>query len=309
LNYEICELFDWNTIEQKMFIQLILNTTLAASIYTLVAVGFSLIYSTTRFFHFAHGAIYTLGPYFTYLFAFRLGLDLKGSICLAIIASMIVGVLTDFVVYRPLRRKGATALLLLLSSLGIYVIFQNMISLSFGDETRSLRSGIVSEGLDFFGARITPVQVMIILASILLLISSWLLLKFTRVGVALRAVASDPELARVSGIDADRTILIAFAIGSGLAAVAAILISLDIDMTPTMGMNALFMGLIAVIIGGVGSIPGAALGGVLLAFAQNFGIWKISSRWQDAIAFIILVLFLFCRPHGFFGKKIKKVEV
>lgn len=292
-----------------MFIQLILNTILAASIYTLVAVGFSLIYSTTRFFHFAHGAVYTLGPYFTYLFAFRLGLDLKGSICLAIIASMIVGALTDFAVYRPLRRKGATALLLLLSSLGIYVAFQNMISLLFGDETRSLRSGIVSEGLDFFGARITPIQIIIILVSIVLLISSWLLLKFTRVGVALRAVASDFELARVSGVDADRTILFAFAIGSGLAAVAAILISLDIDMTPTMGMNALFMGLVAVIIGGVSSIPGAALGGVLLAFAQNFGIWKISSRWQDAIAFIILVLFLFYRPHGFFGKKIRKVEV
>jgi branched-chain amino acid transport system permease protein len=122
-------------------------------------------------------------------------------------------------------------------------------------------------------------------------------------------VASDPNLALVSGIDTDKVILFSFALGSALAGAAAILISFDTDMTPTMGMNALMMGVVAVIIGGVGSIPGATLGGFLIAFAQNFGVWKISSQWQDAIAFIILLLFLLYRPNGFFGKKIPKVEV
>ncbi|HEX8948282.1 MAG TPA: hypothetical protein VF790_04925, partial [Dissulfurispiraceae bacterium] len=115
--------------------------------------------------------------------------------------------------------------------------------------------------------------------------------------------------ALVSGINTDRTILFSFLLGSMLAGIAAILISFDIDMTPTMGMNALMMGVVAVIIGGVGSISGAALGALLLAFAQNFGIWKISYQWQDAIAFIILLIFLLYRPYGFFGKKVRKVEV
>ena len=181
--------------------------------------------------------------------------------------------------------------------------------MSFGDDTKTLRNGIVRERLEILGARITPIQIAIIIVSMFLLIACWALMRYTKIGTAMRAVASDPDLALVSGIDSDRVILFTFALGSALAGVAAILVSFDIDMTPTMGMNALMMGVVAVIIGGVGSIPGAALGGFLLAFAQNFGVWKISSQWQDAIAFIILLLFLLYRPYGIFGKKIRKVEV
>ena len=100
-----------------------------------------------------------------------------------------------------------------------------------------------------------------------------------------------------------------FAIGSALAGIAGILVALDVDMTPTMGMNALMMGVVVVIIGGVGSIPGIALGALLLGFAQHFGVWKISSQWQDTIAFVILILFLLFRPQGFLGKKVKKVSI
>lgn len=292
-----------------MFTQLFINSIIAGSVYTLVAVSFSLIYSTTRFFHFAHGAVYTFSPYFAYLFTIILGLPLAFSIPLAICSSTLVGMLTELLIYKPLRRQGTTPLVLLLASLGIYIILQNIISMSFGDDTKTLRSGIVTEGLEFIGARITPIQIAIIIVSFALLVFCRALLKFTKLGTAMRAVASDPDLSLVTGIDTDKTILVAFAVGSALAGVAALLISFDIDMTPTMGMNALMMGVVAVIIGGVGSIAGAALGGFLLAFAQNFGVWKISSQWQDAIAFVILLAFLLYRPYGFFGKKIRKVEV
>jgi branched-subunit amino acid ABC-type transport system permease component len=198
---------------------------------------------------------------------------------------------------------------MLLASLGFYIIFQNIVSLVFGDDTKTFASGIITEGMEIFGARITPIQIAIIAVSVFLLLICWALTKYTKMGIAMRAVASDPELAIVSGIDTDKTILFAFTSGSMLAGTAAILTSFDIGMTPTMGMNVLMMGVVAVIVGGVGSIPGAALGGFLLAFAQNFGVWKISSQWQDAIAFIILLLFLLYRPNGFFGKKIRKVEV
>ena len=292
-----------------MFNQLLINAIIAGSIYTLIALGFSLIYSTTKFFHFAHAAIYTSCPYFAYLYTTYCGLPLGASIALAILSSTLLGMVTELLIYKPLRRKGSSPLVLLLSSLGLYIILQNIISMAFGDDTKTLRSGKVTEGLEFIGARITPIQIGIIVISVFLLILCWALMKYTKMGTAMRAVASDSELAIVSGIDTDKTILFAFMLGSMLAGIAAILISFDIDMTPTMGMNALMMGVVAVIIGGVGSIPGAALGGFLLAFAQNFGVWKISSQWQDAIAFIILLVFLLFRPYGFFGKKIRKVEV
>lgn len=292
-----------------MFSQLLLNTIIAGSIYTMIAASFSFIYSTTKFFHFAHAAVYTSCPYFVYLYIAFCGLPLNVGIALAVLSSTLLGMCTELVMYKPLRQKGSSPLVLLLASLGLYIILQNILSMVFGDDTKTLTSGIVAEGIEIFGARITPIQIGIISVSASLLLVCWVLIRYTKMGAAMRAVASDPELAIVSGIDTDRTILFAFMSGSMLAGIAAIIISFDIGMTPTMGMNALMMGVVAVIIGGIGSMPGAALGGFLIAFAQNFGVWKISSQWQDAIAFIILLFFLIYRPHGFFGKKIRNVEV
>lgn len=290
-------------------IQILLNTIVVCFSYSLIACGFSIVYSTTRFIHFTQGIAFTLSPYCAYLLTSKVGLPVIYSILLAVLFTTIVGMLIEVLAYRPLRRKGSSLLMLLLSSLGIYIILQNLISLIFGDDTKSLRTGDVSVGMEFLGARITTVQVVIIVTSIFLLLSCWALMKYTRIGATMRAVAANPELAFVTGIDTDKVILFTFAIGSALAGIAGILISFDTDMTPTMGMNALMMGVVAIIIGGVGSIPGAALGAFLLAFAQNFGVWKISSQWQDAIAFIVLLLFLLLRPQGFFGKKIRKAEV
>jgi branched-chain amino acid transport system permease protein len=163
--------------------------------------------------------------------------------------------------------------------------------------------------VEILGGRITTCQITVVLVSACLLLSCFALSKYTKIGSTMRAVAANPELAFVTGIDTDKVIVFAFAIGSALAGIAGILISFDTDMTPIMGMNALMMGVVAVLIGGVGSIPGAAMGAFLLAFAQNFGAWQFSSQWQDAIAFIVLLLFLLVRPQGFFGKKIRKAEV
>jgi branched-chain amino acid transport system permease protein len=134
-------------------------------------------------------------------------------------------------------------------------------------------------------------------------------LSLVKSGKAMRAVANDPELANISGINSNKVILLSFAIGSALAGIAGILVSLDVDMTPTIGMNMLMMGVVAMIIGGVGSIWGIVFGSLLLALAQNLGVWYISSQWQDAIAFGILLIFLLLKPEGFLGKKLKKANV
>jgi len=220
-----------------------------------------------------------------------------------------LGCLIDSFIYRPLRHKGSSPLVLLLASLGIYIVLQNVISMVFGDDAKTIRFGIVKEGINILGARITPVQITIIAVSLFLLLCCFFFLKYTKMGQAMRAVANNPELARISGIESDRVILSTFALGSALAGIAGILVALDVDMTPTMGMNALMMGVVAVIIGGVGSMPGIALGALLLGMAQHLGVWKISSQWQDAIAFVVLLMFLLFRPQGFLGKKIKKATI
>lgn len=291
-----------------MLPQLFVNGLMAGSIYALVALGFGLIYSTTRFFHFAHGAVYTAGAYLAYS-GWLLGLSLYISFPLAVLGAAILGALLEIGVYRPLRKKSASSLILLLASLGLFIVIQNLISLSFGDDTKTIRSGVVTEGLPLFGARITPIQIAIIVVSALLLALCSVLMKKTKMGKAMRAVANDPELARVVGIEADQVILFTFVLGSALAAVAAILISLDTDMTPMMGFYALLMGVVAVIAGGIGSIPGAALGGLLVGMAQHLGVWKIPTQWQDTIVFLILIFFLLFRPQGFLGRLVKKAAV
>ena len=292
-----------------MLPQLTANALIAAGAYCLVAVGFGLIFATTRFFHFAHGAVYAWGAYLAFLFVKVLGLPLPVGAALAVVLCAGLGAAFELVLYRPLRARGASPLVLLLASLGAYVVLQNLISLFFGDQTQTLRSGVVRVGLPILGARVTPIQLVIIGAAVLLTAAVWLLLKRTRLGLEMRAVANDPALALVSGVRSSRVILATFVLGSALAGLAGILVALDVDMTPTMGMNALMMGVVAVIVGGTGSVPGAALGALLLAFAQHFGVWHISSKWQDAIAFVVLLLFLLFRPEGFLGRKVRKAEV
>jgi len=292
-----------------MISQFLLNGLITGGIYSLVALGFAVIFQTTRFFHFAHGAIYTFGAYFAYLFSVQLGVDRVVAFPLACMATMVLGVGLEVAVYKPMRKRKATDLTLLLASLGLYIVLQNIISMVWGDDTKTMRTGEVVEGHQVLGARITDVQIMIIVTSVALITLMALFLTQTKFGKTLRALANDPELARLSGINSDRYIMYAFAIGSFLAAVAAIMISFDTDMTPTMGFNALVKGVIAVIIGGMGSLPGAALGGLFLGLSENLGVYWLPSKWQDTIAFVILILFLLFRPYGILGKKPQKVLV
>lgn len=289
--------------------QLIINAISAAGVIALMAVGFSLCYRVTRFFNFAHGAVFTLGAYAAWVGKIWIGLPLLAAFVVGMCFTTLVGCLLDWGVYRPLRQRGASPMIFLIASLGLYIVLQNAVSLFIGDDTKTLRGDTISEGFDLLGARITGIQVVIILVSLTLVAGTALLLKRTNLGKAMRAVANDRELAEASGIDSDRVILGTFALGSALAGAAGILVALDVDMTPTMGMNALMLGVVAVIIGGLNRLGGVALGALLLGLAMQLGVWQFSSQWQDAIAFIILLVFLLWRPQGFLGRKMKKATV
>lgn len=291
-----------------MISQVLLNGLIAGSNYALVALGFALIYSVTRFFNFAHGGIYTAGAYFTLTFFVFWKIPFIFAAIFAVLLAGLLGIGIEYFIYKPMHRKNSTNPVLLLTSLGIFIIIQNCISLVFGNEIKSIRNS-VQEGYIFFGARITEIQIIIIVVSLLLFIITTIGLKYSRFGKVLRAVASDQHLAVTVGIDTQKVRYATFFLGSSLAALAAILISLDVDMNPLMGMNALLFGVVAVIIGGLGNILGAYFGGILLGFAQHLGVWYTSSIWQDAIAFLILIVFLLFRPQGFFGKKLKKSQI
>jgi branched-chain amino acid transport system permease protein len=213
----------------------------------------------------------------------------------------------ELIVFRPLRTKKASDMALLLASLGLYVLIQNVISLLFGDDTKSIRRGAIKGGIQIIGATITSVQVKIILTSLILSCLVAIALRRTRLGRSVRAVANDPELASIMGIESDRVILFVFVLGSGLAGFGAILASLDTDITPTMGFRALLMGVIALFAGGAGSPLGAIVGGFLLGVTQHLCVWKLPTHWQDAIVFGILVLFLLFKPEGFLGGDSGKV--
>jgi len=289
--------------------QFLANGIVSGFVYALVAFSFALIYLPTRFFHFAHGAVFAWGAYFGYICVTVLKLPLWVALPLAVGMTAMLGAGLEVGIYRPLRRRKATGLVLLLASLGLYVVLQNLISLLFGDEVKSLRSGEVTEGYPILGAYITPIQLCIVFAALFSFAFVGAVLKFTRFGKALRAVASDAELARVHGVNSDGVVLGAFALGSALAALAALLVALDVDMTPTMGLNALMMGVVAMIVGGVGSVPGTLMGGLLLGLAQHLGVWRIGSEWQDAIAFAILLVFVLFRPHGIMGRPTRRTAV
>jgi branched-chain amino acid transport system permease protein len=286
-----------------MLSQTLINGIIAGSIYALIATGFTIIYRTVRFFHLAHGAVYTAGAYLAYSFFISSHMNFLLSLILSIILSAILGVAIDRLVYRPLRKRNASNLVFLLTSFGIFIFLQNLIQLSYGAQILTLRTGPVKEGYHFLGAIITNTQLLILAVSCFLLVILWFFIQKTKLGKAMRAVSDDPLAANVVGINPERIILIAFAIGSALAGAAGILISFETNIEPTMGFNAVLKGVIASIIGGIGSIPGAVAGGFFLGLAENLGIWKISAGWKDCIAFVILIIFLLLKPSGLFKAK------
>lgn len=292
-----------------MLWQLTLNALTAASAYALVAIGFTVIYRTSHVFHLAHGIVFAAGAYFLYLFWRVLGLPCLPAAGLGVLACALLGCWMEVVIYKRLRRRDASSLVCLVASLGAYVVLQNAISLAFTDETLSLRSSATTEGINILGARMTPIQILIVAASLVSVAALGVFLGKTRLGMAMRAVADDRELAMTSGIASDRVVLAAFVVGSSLAGIAGMLVALDVDLTPTMGMRAILMALVVVLIGGVGSIRGLLLGALLLGTAQQLVAWEVSAQWQDAAAFALLLVFLIVRPQGFLGKRVRKATV
>lgn len=279
--------------------QIVVNGIVAAAVYVVAGFGFGLIYRTATFFHIAQAAIIAVGAYGTYWLCVGIGFPLPVAVLLSVVFSAIVGACADQAIFRPLRRRGASPLVLLLASLGLYVVLTNLLSMAFGDSIKTIAWGRVEEGWRVFGARITTVQAMTIAIIALLAVLSAIAFRSTKIGITLRAVADDPELAGISGIEVDRVVLVASAVGSGLSGLAGILLALDLGMTPMMGLNVLLMGVVAFIIGGgLKDMTGLVAGGLFLGLSQHLAGWLIGPQWQYAMAFVVLIVLLLLRPKG-----------
>jgi branched-chain amino acid transport system permease protein len=289
--------------------QLFFNILVATFLYLNISLSFTIIFYPTKSFSIVHAALITVAAYLMYFFTIQLNFSLTFSIPMEIIIPICLGLLIDIFIYRPLRRKKTSSLLILIASLGLYVVFQNCISLFWGDNTKIIRTGEVKVGNEIFDAYITNIQIITICVSIFSFILTLIFLKYHKIGRNIRAVAANAELARVQGINSDKIILWSIGVGSGLGAVVGILVAADTGMTPTMGFNLLLYGVVVMIIGGVGSTWGLIGGALLLASAQHLTAYFIDSKWMNAVTYFILIIFLIWKPLGFSGKHLKKIEI
>lgn len=283
--------------------QLIVNSIIAGAIYSMVALGFNLIYGTARFFDLGYGALTAVGGYAVFYFSKSLGLNIYGSILLGIIIAGLVGYLIELLVYKKLRVRKSTSMVFMVASLGVMTAVQAVVAILFSSQFQVYPNSINSQTFDVFGGVITGVQLIIFVTALVIMCGLVLVLKFTKFGKAVKAVSDDPEVSKIVGINTDSIISKIFFIGSCIAGLAGILVGFDTGIEPTMGFSLLLKGVVASIIGGVGNIYGAVLGSFLLGFVENFGIWKISGEWKDAIAFTVLIIFLIWRPQGILDRK------
>ncbi len=294
------------------FLQQMINGITIGAFYVLVAMGYTMVYGVLKLINFAHGDMFMWGAYIglTTLTGL-LGLLAQGSAWLAVPAIIvvmltiaIVGVLVERIAYRPLRDAGRLAPVI--SALGVAFILQSLARNIYGASYKTYPQDIAPRGGFALGAaRISTMQIIVLLISFLLMAVLYLFVQRTRIGTAMRAVSLNHDVSRLMGIDVDRIIAIVFLIGPGLGGAAGMIVALyygsfDFTVGWVFGLKAF----IAAILGGIGNIPGAMLGGMLLGITETLGAGYLSPQWKDVIAYIILILILIFRPTGLLGERV-----
>ncbi|MGE5174175.1 MAG: branched-chain amino acid ABC transporter permease [Betaproteobacteria bacterium] len=295
-----------------MFTQQLINGLALGAVYALIALGYTMVYGILQLINFAHGEVYMLGAYLGIivlgvltglgLTAYSLPLSLLITVLVSMGFCAAYGATIERTAYRPLR--NAAKLAPLISAVGMSIILQNVVMLAQGKEYKNLPPMLPSEGFTVFGANVSPVQIFILGASVLLMIVLQLFVSKTRLGKAMRATSQDRVMAGLVGININRVISVTFMIGSALAAVAGVMVTLYYGVVHFfMGYLAGIKAFTAAVLGGIGSIPGAMLGGFMLGLIENFGASYISSVYKDAFAFLVLIITLIIRPSGLLGQK------
>ncbi len=289
------------------FLQQLVNGLSLGSIYALIALGYTMVYGVLRLINFAHGDVYMVGAYVGYYLSRKLQgqepsivsalLVMAGSM----IACALLGMLIERLAYRPVRREAR--LTLLITAIGVSLFIENVAQLVFGPDPKFFPSLAPHADILLGGVRLTSEQITVIAVSVLLMVCLRFFILKTRTGKAMRAVSFSLDGARLMGISTDRIIAITFALGSALAAAAGVLIGMQIPkVDPLMGIMYGLKAFVAAVLGGIGSIPGAVLGGLLIGISEVMVVGYLSSTYREAIAFGILILVLILRPQGLLGR-------
>ncbi len=290
-----------------LFFQLAINGLSLGSIYVLLGISWGLIFAVTRTFHFAHGATFVVASYAAYSLQ-QMGLPLILAALGSLLAAALFGMALEGFLYRYLRKSFATHLVIFVAALGTLITVENLVAMGFGTDTKPLE-GFPIKVIKIGQVGFNNLNIVMFITAGLFLAALMLYLHRTKTGKALRAVISNPEMAEVIGIDVRKYFLIAFGLGSLLVAPAAVLVTIERGATPDLGHWAILYAFMPVIIGGIGSLPGAALAALIVGLAESIGIWKISSQWQVGIAFVVLVAVLLLKPTGLFGFRVYRGKI
>lgn len=286
-----------------MFLTQVLNGLQLGSIYALVALGYTMVYGIILLLNFAHGDIIMFGSYVAWITLVQLGLNPALAVLLAIFGCVVLGVLIDKVAYAPLRE--APRLSILITAIGVSYLLENGVQLLLGADAKVVPSIIDLGTVQVFGSTLSGTALLTVAVTIVATVVLTLLVQKTRLGKAMRAVSEDMGAARLMGVNVNSTISFTFAVGSALAGIAAILYSMAYQqVSPTMGVMLGTKAFVAAVLGGIGSIPGAVIGGLIVGFSEVFVAAFGLSVWQDAVVFLLLILVLVVKPTGLLGRPV-----
>ena len=287
------------------FLSYLINGISLGSIYAIIALGYTMVYGIAKMLNFAHGDIIMVGGFTTFTVVSTMGGDPIVGVLAAVAVCTILGVTIERVAYKPLR--GASPLAVLITAIGVSYLLQNVALLIFGSNSKQFTSVVEVPALKLAEGQlsISGVTIVTIVSCIVIMIALTTFINRTKMGQAMLAVSEDKGAATLMGIDVNRTIAVTFAIGSALAATAGVLLcSAYPSLTPYTGSMPGIKAFVAAVFGGIGSIPGAMIGGIVLGVIENLSKAYISSQLSDAIVFSVLIIVLLVRPTGILGKKI-----
>lgn len=289
------------------FLQHLINGISIGSVYAIIALGYTMVYGIAKMLNFAHGDVIMVGAYISFSVTNYLGLPAIVGILIAMAVCTVLGILIEGLAYKPLR--GAPSLAVLITAIGVSYFLQNAAQLLWGSAPKNFTSIVTFAPVKLFDGQLTITGEVIytIVASVVIMVALTLFTGKTRTGKAMRAVSEDRDAAMLMGINVNRTISTTFAIGSALAAVAGVLLCSTVPtLQPTTGSMPGIRAFTAAVFGGIGSIPGAMLGGVILGIIETFTKAYLSSQFSDAIVFLILILVLLVKPAGLLGKQVQE---
>lgn len=286
--------------------QFIINGLITGILYSLLAIGFALVYNTTKIFHIAAAGIYVFAAYMFWFFVAEVGLPIIPASLVAVVLTMVLSLLSEVLVYRPLKNKNASLNVAMIASIGAMTIIVNTIAMCFGNETKIIDNAVIKSS-NFGDIIITEPQKYQALIGVGVLILFFVILQHTNWGLRLRALSVDETLFETLGYDTKVTRMMVFLASGAFIAIASCLTVYDVGLDPNMGMSILINTVVAMIIGGVGKFSTCILGGLTLGVLQSLTVYQFATNWQNAVTFLVLLILLFLRPQGIAGYKQRTV--